>query len=93
MWETWVEDYYEDLTIPVEASISVTLRCHSNKRLTKDDIRNLPLWLSYRAIYAPDGVAGYQDVILRSQNNESGIKRTAIIDIDTAKARITQLEI
>jgi len=84
MWETWVET--DDVEVDYAAT-SIQLRVHSNKTITSADLDALPLWLIGSVQSAGNGVY----VVSLAVEANSSSERTAIINIDTALVRITQL--
>ena len=84
MWETWCET--DDVEVDYAAT-SIQLRVHSNKTITSADLSGLPLWLIGSVQSAGNGVY----VVSLAVEANSSSKRTAIINIDTAFVRITQL--
>ena len=88
MWETWINEDDEDIVIDYPETNSLVLRAQSNRVLSRDDVTNLPLWLSLRAIHSRG--QGEYNIIFRAMANESGQERSAIFKIDTAYVRVTQ---
>ena len=86
MWETWVEqesyeiDYYSDRVI--------ILRVHTNKALTKSDVRNVPMWLTLGTVVESE--PGMYYVTFSAMGNDVSYPRTALVKIDGAYVRIVQ---
>ena len=86
MWETWVEqesyeiDYYSDRAI--------ILRVHTNKALTKSDVRNVPMWLTLGTVVESE--PGMYYVTFSAMGNDVSYPRTALVKIDGAYVRIVQ---
>jgi hypothetical protein len=83
MWETWVE--VDDVEVDYLAT-SLQLKVHSNKTITSDDLKGLPLWMIGSVQSVSDGVY----IVSLAVEANSSMKRVAIITIDTARVRVTQ---
>jgi hypothetical protein len=86
MWETWVEN--EDETVDY-TSKTFTLKCHSGKELTDEDVTQVPSWLTFMR-FGPRQADGTVLAFFRAMANASGQERSAIFQIDTAWVRVTQ---
>lgn len=80
MWETWVENDYVEVNAPMRYT---NFSYHSSKTVTKEDIHNLPEWISVSTITS-------SIVQLKIYRNETGEEREAIIYIDSAPVKIIQ---
>lgn len=86
MWETWIEqDLYE-----VDYGIDrvITMNIHTNKALTKDDIKDIPQWITVNAVV--ENEPGLYGAVLNTMGNDTTAPRTAVLSIDGAYVRIVQ---
>lgn len=86
MWETWVEQ--ENYEIDYSHSRSIILRVHTNKALTKTDVKNVPLWVTVTTVVERE--PGLYYVLLSFDENDISYSRNALLKIDGAYVRIIQ---